>query len=521
MKVLSGVDGLFLHLETPETPMHVASLHLFELPAAYRGDFHADVKRQMGERLHLAPVLTRKLAAMPLQFANPVWVEAERVDLDYHVQSVLLPSPGTQAQLEEAVGHLHGQLLDRSRPLWRLYVIVGLQGGQAGYYFKAHHAVVDGLAGVLLAQVLFDTSPVSPRIGRPAARAAALPAGRRDARLVEHSVEHPVEHPAEHPAEHPGPAELALAALRHDAGQLLKLLRHLPDAAGTLAGLVAGPAEPAARGSVRNLAVCPRTPINVPITGDRGFAGLSVPMATLRSLAAGHQATLNDMVLALCSGAMRHYLARHGGIPEKPLIATMPISLRDPGNTDYTTQATLSLVNLNTDIADPVRRLQAIRDAAGTVKGIAQRARRVIPTDFPSTGSPWVLRGLAALYGRSGITAVLPPFANLVISNVPGPTQPLFLLGARMVAYWPLSIVEHGVGLNITVMSYDGAMGFGIVTARRAVPEARDIAVALQAALDELLLRARPAPRRVAARSPRAASSSAAAAARTRPRSGR
>jgi len=158
MKPLSGLDGAFLHLETAETPMHVASLHLFDLPDGYHGDFHADVKRQMVRRMHLAPVFTRKLAAMPWQFANPVWVEDDRVDLDYHVQGLTLPGPGTQAQLEDCVGELHAQLLDRSRPLWRLYIIDGLRCGQVAYYIKVHHAVVDGQAGVLLAQALFDLS---------------------------------------------------------------------------------------------------------------------------------------------------------------------------------------------------------------------------------------------------------------------------------------------------------------------------------------------------------------------------
>ena len=191
-------------------------------------------------------------------------------------------------------------------------------------------------------------------------------------------------------------------------------------------------------------------------------------------------------MLALCSGALRRYLARHGGVPKKPLIAAMPISLREAGNTEYTTQATMSLVNLNTHIADPVKRLRAIRDAAGAVKALAKRAKGVIPTDFPSIGVPWVLHGLAALYGRSGIAGAMPPIANVVISNVPGPQVPLYAAGARMATYWPMSIVEHGLGLNITVMSYAGAMDFGFTTARNAVPDARELSAALLEALDEL-----------------------------------
>jgi diacylglycerol O-acyltransferase len=474
MKALSGVDGAFLYLETPETPMHVASLHRFDLPAGYRGDLHADVQRGMAKRLHLAPIFTRRLAPMPFQFANPVWVDDDNVDLDYHVQRLTLPRPGTQAQLEDCAGRLHSELLDRSRPLWRVYVIDGLQTGQVGYYIKAHHAVLDGQAGVLLASALFDLTPRPKRIAR-----GRGPHG-----------------------EHPGMAELAAAALKHDAAQYIKLVRHLPDVVKTLAGMYTS-APAASKGRLgQNFSFGPRTPLNVQITGERGFAALSIPLDTLKRLAAAHEAKLNDIVLALCSGVLRRYLAKHGGIPKKPLIAAMPISLRAAGDTEYTTQATMTLVNLNTQIANPVKRLRAIRDAAGAVKALAQRARNVIPTDFPSIGVPWLLNGLATLYGRSGIASAMPPIANVVISNIAGPQVPLYAAGARMATYWPVSIAEHGVALNITVMSYAGAMGFGFTTARSAVPDARELSAALQAALDELVAASGTAPRKAKARAP-------------------
>jgi WS/DGAT/MGAT family acyltransferase len=459
MKALSGVDGAFLHLETTETPMHVASLSLFDLPKGYDGDFHADIKRQMKKRLHLAPIFTRKLASMPLQFANPAWVVEDRVDLDHHVQRFTLPKPGTQAQLEDCVARLHSELLDRSRPLWRIAIIDGLQSGQVAYYMKVHHAVLDGQAGVLLAQALFDVTPQPRRIPRGAALHA----------------------------EHPGMTELAAAALKHDAGQYIKLIRHLPDIVKTLVGMFGAAPDGAKSQLGQNFAFGPKTALNVPITGERGFAAVSIPLDTLKQLAAAHEAKLNDIVLALCSGLLRRYLAHHGGIPKKPLIAAMPISLREAGNTEYTTQATMSLVNLNTQIADPVKRLRAIRDAAGAVKALAKRARGVLPTDFPSIGVPWVMHGLASLYGRSGLAGAMPPIANVVISNVPGPQVPLYAAGARMATYWPLSATEHGLGLNITVMSYAGAMGFGFTTARCAVPDARKLSAALLATLDELV----------------------------------
>ena len=471
MKALSGLDGLFLHLETPETPMHVASLSLFERPAGARGRFHTAVKRQIAQRLDRVPALTRRLAEMPLQFANPVWVHDDAVDLDHHVQHRQLAAPGTLAQLEDLVATLHAELLPRDRPLWRLVVIDGLDSGLVGYYMQVHHAVLDGMAGVQLAQALFDATPQPPR-------------GRRAASGQIKAANSPGERPeAADAAEHPGAVALAAAALRHDSAQVLKLLRQLPDLARTLSGLLAGPGTGDWR---QNLAFGPRTALNVPIGPARRFAGLSVPLDQLKALARAHQAKLNDVVLSLTAGALRRWLAKHGGIPRKSLMAAMPVSLREAGNTEYTTQVTMTLVKLHSHIADPVRRLHAIRDASGAMKALTGRARGLLPTDFPTIASPWLMHGLATVYGRSGLARALPPLANLVVSNVPGPPVPLYTAGARMVSYWPVSIVEHGVGLNLTVMSYAGALGFGFTAARDAVPDARAFTQALQLELQAL-----------------------------------
>ena len=487
---LSGLDGAFLHLETPATPMHVASLHLFELPApgsaARRGkpfDFHAAITRLMRGRLHLAPVFERKLAPMPLGFANPVWVHDDAVDLGWHIRRVTLPAPGGRAELEAMAAALHAEPLDRSRPLWRIFVFDGLAGelaGLGGYCIQVHHAVLDGQAGVLLAQALFDLTPVPRKVA---------PRGR------------PLK------AEHPGLATLATAALKHDAGQYIKFVRHLPDVLRTLrglaGGLVGGRVGDGMPALGRSLRFGPHTALNVPITAERGFAGVSLPLDALKRLAAAHDAKLNDIVLALAAGTLRRWLARHGGIPKKPLVAAMPISLRAAGNTEYTTQATMSLVSLHTHLADPVKRLQAIRDGAGAVKALAARAKGVLPTDFPSIALPWLLHGLATAYGKTGLAGALPPIANVIVSNVPGPTAPLYAAGARMVTYWPLSIPEHGVALNLTVMSYAGALGFGFTVARCAVPEARELADALVASYDELVART-PTASGAAARDDRA-----------------
>ena len=478
MKSLSGLDGSFLHLETPETPMHVGSLHLFDLPPAYKRDFYIEIRRLIAHSLDLAPLYRRRLAEMPLHFANPVWADGGGVELDYHVRRVKLPRPGTRLQLERCTAGLHAQLMDRRRPLWEVHVIEGLQGGQVAFYMKVHHAVLDGAAGVALAQALFDIAP--QRAGKPAA-ANFVPTR----------------------AEHPGMVSLAAAAVRHDAAQYVKLVRHLPDVFRLLAGMVkssGGEVDEGPSPLRQNFSFGPKTSLNVAITAERGFAGVSVSLAEAKAIAASQEAKLNDVVLALCSGALRRYLAHRGGIPKKPLIATMPISLRASGNTDFTTQATLSLVSLATNIADPLRRLRAIRDASGAMKSVARRAQSVIPTDFPSIGVPWLVGGLASLYGKTKLASAIPPIANLVISNVPGPQVTLYAAGLPMRAYFPLSIVEHGLGVNITVMSYAGSLDFGIVAARKAMPDPRKLAQALLEAHEELKLRILPRPEATAKR---------------------
>jgi WS/DGAT/MGAT family acyltransferase len=493
IETLSGVDGAFLNLETAATPMHVGSLHLFETPPGFKGSFYKVVRGMMESRM--VPVLRRRLAALPLHLANPVWLQGE-VDLDYHVRRVRVPAPGTWAQLEAVVADLHAELLDRSRPLWMLFVFDGLEGGAKAYYIKVHHAMLDGQAGVALAGALFDTSPdIAPR-----------PKPARKGRIAE--------------ADKPGTLALAAAAFRHDATQYIKLVRELPGVVRTLAGIVkssagksrgaAGTGDAASLGELRrSVSFGPRTVLNVAITPERGFATAAVPRAELKAIAAANEATVNDVVLALCSGALRRYLKRHASVPKKSLIASMPISLREQGNTEMRTQATLSLVSLATNVADPLKRLRAIRDSAGATKSVARQAKSVIPTDFPLIGVPWILGALASLYGRSKVVDTLPVLANVLVSNVPGPPVPLYVSGFRMSGYWPLSIVEHGVGLNITLMSYAGTLFLGFVVARNAVPDVRELADDFMAAFEELKQCApapAPAPAGTAAKKPAAKS---------------
>ncbi|MBK7792749.1 MAG: wax ester/triacylglycerol synthase family O-acyltransferase [Betaproteobacteria bacterium] len=387
-----------------------------------------------------------------------MWVEDRPVDLDYHLQRVVLPPPGTLAALEARVAELHGELLDRKRPLWRFYLFEGLASGQVAWYLKVHHASLDGAAGMQMAEALLDPSPEPRAPPRPRRR----PSNRRPA-----PARWSVRRCATRPASTPGCSV--------SCPELGRVVRDLVGAAGGV--------RPE---GARRRTLSPRTVLNVAITAERRFATASIPLTEVKAIATRHGTTVNDVVLALASGALRRYLGRHGGLPARPLVAAMPVSLRAAGDAACTTRATMVLASLATDVADPRARLAAIRASAGAGKSL-HAGGPVTPTDFPTLGAPWLLAAAAGAYGRAQHLAAFPPLANLVISNVWGARSPLYLAGARMLTSWPVSIVTHGLGLNITVQSYCGSLDFGIIAARTAVPDLAPLVRALHAAHDELL----------------------------------
>ena len=454
MKHLSGMDASFLHLETPEMPMHVGSLQLLDLPAGYEGDFYEDVKRYMASRMHLAEVFQRKLALMPFELANPVWVDDEDLDLDYHVRHVILPRPGTHAQLEQYVARLHSSLLDRSRPLWEIYVIEGLKSGQVAVYNKMHHSTIDGQAGVAVIKALLGTTPVPAPVKPPRPRP----------RTNQYQL---------------GVAELAGAAVSNTVVQYGKLFKALPAGIKALASVLYPVSEDDGK---RHFTIpkgwqrAPRTPLNVAITNQRAFAARSLPLNEVKLMAKRSGASLNDVVLAICAGALKRYLADYNCVPDKPLIAAVPVSLREAGNTDPNNQVSMMMVSLATDVDDPIERLMAIHDSASVGKKLTGNIKAAIPTDFPSLGVPWLMSGFASLYGRSRLANRIPPLVNVAISNVPGPQVPLYFAGAKVAAYYPVSIPTHGVALNMTVQSYNGLLEVGLTACRRAMPDVADLA---------------------------------------------
>jgi WS/DGAT/MGAT family acyltransferase len=468
MKQLSGLDASFLYLETPEMPMHVGALHIFELPAGYKGKFVRDLRRHVASRLPMMPALRRRLWWMPLKLANPAWVDAQP-DLDQHIVEIRLPKASQLKELEQSVAKLHPVLLDRSRPLWKFHVFEGLAPAENGrkrvaLYTQLHHAAVDGQAAVALASVLLDMTETPRDLG-------AKPSARPKKYRI-------------------GLAEMLSGAVANQVQQLSHLVRSLPSTVGTLSKAAK---QAAARSrmvtgkkSVGNLALAPRTALNVTVSTGRVFAAVGVPLNELRAIGRAQEATLNDMVLMLCSTALRRYFARHRTLPRKSLIAAVPISLRQAGDATSDNQASITVVSLGTHIADPAKRLRHIKEATAAMKATMGSVKGVLPTDFPSVGLPWLIEAATKLYGKAKVADRIPQLANVAISNVPGPNVPLYLAGAKMLTNFPTSVVVHGLALNITVQSYDQSLDFGLMADAKAMPDVRYLADAIAVAFDDV-----------------------------------
>jgi diacylglycerol O-acyltransferase / wax synthase len=474
MKRLSGLDATFLHLETPETPMHVGALHIFELPKGFKGKFVLALRQHMTERLPLVPPLRRRLWMMPMNITNPVWVDAEP-DMAKHVVEHKLPPRVRNdfAALEKIVGKLHVELLDRRRPLWKFHVIEGLSPSEGGgkrvaMYTQLHHAAVDGQAAVALANAILDMS------AEPEAR--DIKASTREKRFKLSMV------------------EMISGAITSEVQQITQLIRSLPETAGSLgsaAGRIAArSALISGRKHTGSLGLAPRMALNAPVTTGRAFAAVTLPLPELKALGKVHEATLNDAVLWLCSTAMREHYAAKGELPKKSMVAAVPVSLRanvgKGGDTSAGNQASMTLLSLGTNVADARKRLAHIKAATKSMKSTLSKVKNVLPTDFPSIGVSWLTEAASAVYRRATESDKIPSVANVAISNVPGPPVPLYLAGARMLTNYPCSIVTHGMGLNITVQSYAQSLDFGMMADAKAMPDVRKLADAVMEAFEAL-----------------------------------
>jgi WS/DGAT/MGAT family acyltransferase len=473
MPQLTALDAQFLHFETATNIANIAGLAILD------GDLNrADLQALLERRLPYVPALRRKLALVPLGLDHPYWVQEDDLDLDYHVREIGLPPPGDDRQLADQVSRLHARRLDRRRPLWEIYLIHGLSGGRMGLYTKIHHAAVDGIGGADVLAALLDLGPI------PAPAPAVAP---------------------ERDSPPPGSAEMILRGLARLAGNPAQAVRFAARAMPHLDEIPVVSSLPGSRmmsGLARKVAgsgqapdlpslPAPKTPFSGPVSEHRRFAFVSLPLEEIKQVRKAFGVTVNDVVMAVCAGALRRWLAAHGGIPRQPLVAGVPFSLREPGAGGN--QVTFMTAPLAVHLDDPVARLQQVRLAMQRIKDRFSLAPARWLREL-SESMPAALMGLASrsAFGLVGQTA---PPVNVAISNVPGPQFPLYVCGARLLTHYPVSVItDVSGGVNITAFSYDGSLDIGVITDREMVPDAWELADDLRAALDELLNAERDLP---------------------------
>lgn len=456
---LSGLDAAFLYLEGLGTPMHVGSLMLLDPPRGFKGDFHQRLREHVADRLAAAVPLRRVLESAPMGLGHPLWRDRAQLDMDWHIQKRKLRAPGSHKALMGLVARLHAEPMDRSHPLWQLVVIEGLADGRLALYSRLHHALLDGQGGIALARALLDTEP-EPKRRNPKAAAApdSTPTGR---------------------------ARLATRAASATVGSLGRWLRGIP---GTVRLAAAGAASPGKtlsrlRDSVM---LAPRTVFNAQVGERRAFAVASLDVQRCKQLARARGVSLNDIIMALCTSALREVLIHRGALPKRAMIAGMPVSLRAADDGEANNQVSMVQCELPTDEPAPAVRLARIHASTDQIKTRVRAFSSLIPTDFPGLAAPFWATGLSRLWQRGKLSERLPPLANLVISNVPGPPLPLYLAGAAVTHYYPISIVTHGLALNITVQSYADSLEFGVLSCAKALPRPETLAGRLAGALDEL-----------------------------------
>ncbi|KRR23953.1 WS/DGAT/MGAT family O-acyltransferase [Bradyrhizobium retamae] len=479
-KKLSSLDASFLYLETPEMPMHVGSMAIFRLPEGYKGDFFEEFKAMIASRLHIAPILKARLEKAPLDIDHPSWVEDDQFDIDRHIFRASLPAPRDRATLERIVGWMHAKLLNRARPLWEFYVFEGMKDNEIGLYSKMHHACIDGGAGAALTSMIYDITPVPRQVDPPTARKVAPEPRDIAANLID-SYQQLWTQPFD-PKAAPKSLELPRSG-KSDLGSILfdnamfqiesavKFASSIPTMLKSVSDVVGKVSDPKSRDSLASMA-SPPTILNKTISSERSFAGTSISLSRAKALAKTSGGKLNDVVLALSSGVVRRYLISQGALPNKSLTAAVPISLREEGNADANNQVFGMICAIATNVDDPKTRLETIIAQSTKSKEMSHPLRALMPqvSNLSMLGAPIVTQILALLYSRSNLSDVLPPAANITVSNVPGPRQTLYAAGAELLHIFPVSISTHGIALNITVQSYRDQLDFGFIAGANIIP---------------------------------------------------
>ena len=459
-KRLNPLDWTFLAGESGETMMMVGALLPFSPPP----DAEASLLRRLMDEVRAdarAQAPWNFKLKYPNQIAHPLqgWVEDDHFDVEYHIRRSALPSPGDERELGILVSRLHSNRLDFHRPPWEVHFIEGLEGGRFAIYFKVHHALVDGYTGIKLLSMSLSSTP-----------------DERDTPMFFSIAQKPRAPKADNAAAKEPTLDLLLRLAREQVDTSQMITRALRD---TVIG--AWKPEKARDPALKAPMQAPKSILNQKISRNRRFATQQFALDRLKRVAKAHGGTLNDLVLALCATALRRLLTELDALPAEPLTAMLPVNVRpkdDPGGGNAVGAIIASLA---TDIADPQARFHAIVASTAAAKAqLAGMTRNGILQYGALLMAPLLLARVPGTVGR------IRPAFNLVISNVPGPTKPLYFRGFKLDAYYPLSIPMHGYGLNITVVSYGDQLNFGFIGCRDGLPHLQRLAVYSKAALDEL-----------------------------------
>ncbi|MGV3564884.1 MAG: WS/DGAT/MGAT family O-acyltransferase [Nocardioides sp.] len=451
MDRLSGLDASFLYLETPAQLMHVCGLFVLDTSTMPETYSFRHLQDQIEQAVRDVPTFTRKLRRVPLGLDHPIWVQDRGFDIERHVHRLALPTPGGYEELTALTAHLAGLPLDRSRPLWEMWVIEGFRGEEDGpervvVFSKMHHATVDGVSGSNLISHLCSLSPTDPPLQLEEPATFGREPGRREllGRAVVANMTKPV----------------AVAKLVTPTTQLVSR---------TVARARAGTAMAAPL-------TAPRTSFNGTITGHRSIAFTDIDLEDVRAIKKATGTTVNDVVLAVAGGALRSYLADRDELPDSSLLATVPVSVHTSTRRQTGANKVSALfTKLGPDLEDPLERLAELSERNRHAKDHHNAISADSLQDWAEFAAPRTFGLAVRAYAGLGLADRLPVAHNLVISNVPGPPVPLYLSGARIEALYPLGPVFHGAGLNVTVLSNAGRLHVGVIACRESVPETDDL----------------------------------------------
>ena len=459
MQRLSAVDALFVDMETKRMHNSVVAVLVVDPEGVPGGYTYAKIRQHFADRLDEIPAYRRRLVHVPFGLALPLWVDDPDFDLDAHIHRAGLPSPGGERELAEFVADVAGRALDRDRPLWETWVVEGLESGHIAIVAKTHHSLMDGVTGADLISRLFDVTPE----GRPC-------------------------EPAEHwaPPLLPSPARLLVEAL---PGALLRpatLVRAGVGAARGAFGLARGALfRPQSGPSPALPFTAPDTPFNGAICGQRTVAYGRTKLSDLKAIKNAYGCTVNDVVLTACGLALREWLGDHGGVPDRPLIATLPVSVHESERVSGN-KVSAMFVRLPTTEVDPVLALRAVQEDTRGAKDLHQAMGAETIMELAEFAPRRLLNLAARLYSSWNLADMHRPVYNVIVSNVPGPPMPLYMNGAELVAFFPHGPIFEGSGLNITVMSYQESVDIGVIACRESVHDVSQLTESFVSAIARL-----------------------------------